>query len=449
MIEFLSFLVAILVLVTIHEWGHYWVAKRCGVAIEKFSIGFGKPLVSWKNKEGTEFCIAAIPLGGYVKMRGEYSIATQESQAEAQEGSFASRSVWQRMAIVAAGPVVNLLFAALVFAVLQYGTVKMPAPIIATPQPESILAQTGIQDGDTLLSVNQTPVNSYAQAQMEVVNALLDQQLLSLKWRDSNGQEHKTSSLSLGQVSLDQSDWAERVGLELFQKDAPIGQVIAGSPAEQAGLKAGDILIGVNGVRASGNQILHEIHTKPNEKLTLMVQRQDAILSVELTPKAETIPANQPREKPIVIGRIGIQVASDVAMITEHRGVFKSLYLGVTTTADQIRLNLKGLYKILTGKLSAKNIGGPVTIAKQAGNSAHGGLTQFIGFLAVLSVSLGTLNLLPIPVLDGGHLVYYAAEAIRGKPLPEQFLIAGQKIGFILLMLLMGIALFNDAHWFA
>ena len=136
-------------------------------------------------------------------------------------------------------------------------------------------------------------------------------------------------------------------------------------------------------------------------------------------------------------------------MVTEHRGFFKAIYLGVDTTIEQMGLNLKGLYKIVTGHLSVKNIGGPVTIAKQAGNSAHGGFTQFLGFLAVLSVSLGTLNLLPIPVLDGGHLVYYAAEAVRGRPLPEQFLVVGQKIGFLLLLLLMGIALFNDAHWFA
>lgn len=449
MIELLSFLVAILVLVTIHEWGHYWVAKRSGVAIEKFSVGFGKPLYTWKNREGTEFCIAAIPLGGYVKMRGEYSIATQESQSQALEGSFASRSVWQRMAIVVAGPLVNLIFAALVFAVLQYGTAKMPAPVLATPATSSVLAQTGIKDGDTVLAINQQAVKSYADVQSIIIKALLDQDNIVLKWRDSSGNEHESSSLSLAQVSLDQQNWQEQIGLALYQKNAPIGEVVAQSPAEQVGLKAGDVLIGVNGVHASGNQILNTIHNSPNRVLTLMVQRKNEAFSLEITPKAETLPVNQPGQEPITVGRIGIKIALDVPLVTEHRGVFKAAYLGVQTTLEQMVLNVKGLYKVVTGHLSLKNIGGPVTIAKQAGNSAQGGFTQFLGFLAVLSVSLGTLNLLPIPVLDGGHLVYYAAEAIRGRPLPEQILVLGQKIGFLLLMLLMGIALFNDAHWFA
>ena len=449
MIELLSFLVAILVLVTIHEWGHYWVAKRSGVAIEKFSVGFGKPLYTWKNREGTEFCIAAIPLGGYVKMRGEYSIATQESQSQALEGSFASRSVWQRMAIVVAGPLVNLIFAALVFAVLQYGTAKMPAPVLATPATNSVLAQTGIKDGDTVLAINQQAVKSYADVQSIIIKALLDQDHLVLKWRDASGNEHESSSLSLAQVSLDQQNWQEQIGLALYQKNAPIGEVVAQSPAEQVGLKSGDVLIGINGIHASGNQILNTIHNSPNRVVTLMVQRKNEAFSLEITPKAETLPVNQPGQEPITVGRIGIKIASDVPLVTEHRGVLQAASVGVQTTLEQMLLNVKGLYKVVTGHLSLKNIGGPVTIAKQAGNSAQGGFTQFLGFLAVLSVSLGTLNLLPIPVLDGGHLVYYAAEAIRGRPLPEQILVLGQKIGFLLLMLLMGIALFNDAHWFA
>ena len=449
MIELLSFLVAILVLVTIHEWGHYWVAKRSGVAIEKFSVGFGKSLFSWKNSEGTEFCIAAIPLGGYVKMRGEYSIATKEEQAEAVEGSFASRSVWQRMAIVAAGPLVNLIFAAVVFSVLQYGTAKMPAPIVASPNTQSVLAQTGIKGGDTVLEINHQPIKNYGDIQTAIINALLDQESIALKWRDISGNEHTSSPLKLDKVSLDQQNWQEQVGLALYQKNAPLGQVVENSPAALAGLKSGDILVGVNGVHASGNQILNTIQTNPDRAVMLMVQRQNEHFSVEVTPKSETLPVNQPGQTPMTVGRIGVQIASDMLFVTEKRGVFKAITLGVSTTLEQMMLNLKGLYKVLTGHLSIKNIGGPVTIAKQAGNSAHGGFTQFLGFLAVLSVSLGTLNLLPIPVLDGGHLVYYAAEAMRGRPLPERILIAGQKIGFLLLLLLMGIALFNDARWFA
>lgn len=448
MINLLSFLVAILVLVTIHEWGHYWMAKRCGVAIEKFSIGFGKPLFTWKNAEGTEFCLAMIPLGGYVKMRGEYSIATSEAQVEAEKGSFAACSVWQRMAIVAAGPLVNLLFAVLVFAGLQYGTAQMPAAVLAAPPAHSALAKVGIQDGDTLLAINQTVIENFPQAQRTVIKALLDQEPMQLQWRDAQGMIHTSDALNLNDISLDQVDWEKRLGLALYQKTARIGQVLPNSVAEKAGIQANDELVGINGTPASGNQILDTIHANPNQSIVLTVHRQNQSFNVNIVPQAETLPVMQAGQEPVVIGRIGVQVAANFPMVSEQRGLLRAAYLGLDTTIEQIGLNLKGLYKVLTGHLSVKNIGGPVTIAKQAGNSAQNGYTQFLGFLAVLSVSLGTLNLLPIPVLDGGHLVYYVAEVVRGKPLPEKVLIIGQKIGLILLLMLMGTALLNDMRWF-
>lgn len=448
MINLLAFLVAILVLVTIHEWGHYWVAKRCGVAIEKFSIGFGKPLFTWKNPEGTEFCLAMIPLGGYVKMRGEYSIATSEAQVEAEKGSFAACSVWQRMAIVAAGPVVNLLFAALVFAGLQYGAAQMPAAVLAAPPADSALAKVGIQDGDTLLAINQTTIENFPQAQRTMIKTLLDQESMQLQWRDAQGIIHTSDSLNLNNISLDQVDWEKRLGLALYQKTARIGQVLPNSVAEKAGIQTNDELVGINGVPASGNQILDVIHTNPNQSVILTVRRQNQSFNINVVPQAESLPVMQAGQEPMVIGRIGVHVAANFPMVSEQRGLLRAAYLGLDTTIEQMGLNLKGLYKVLTGHLSVKNIGGPVTIAKQAGSSAQNGYTQFLGFLAVLSVSLGTLNLLPIPVLDGGHLVYYAAEVVRGKPLPEKVLIIGQKIGLILLLMLMGTALLNDMRWF-
>ena len=448
MINLLSFLVAILVLVTIHEWGHYWMAKRCGVAIEKFSIGFGKPLFTWKNAEGTEFCLAMIPLGGYVKMRGEYTIATSEAQTEAEKGSFAACSVWQRMAIVAAGPGVNLLFAAIVFAGLQYGTAQMPAAVLAAPSANSALASVGIKDGDTLLAINQTSIENYPQAQRAVIKILLDQEPMQLQWRDAQGMIHTSDALNLNGISLDQVDWEKRLGLALYQKTARIGQVLPNSIAEKAGIQANDELVGINGTPASGNQILDTIHTSPNKSVRLMVRRDNQVSTLELVPQAESLPVVQAGQEPMVIGRIGVQVAANFQIVSEQRGFLRAAYLGVDTTVEQIGLNLKGLYKVFTGHLSVKNIGGPVTIAKHAGNSAQNGYTQFLGFLAILSVSLGTLNLLPIPVLDGGHLVYYAAEVVRGKPLPEKMLVIGQKIGLILLLMLMGTALLNDMRWF-
>jgi regulator of sigma E protease len=271
---------------------------------------------------------------------------------------------------------------------------------------------------------------------------------MQLQWRDAQGMIHTSDALNLNDISLDQVDWEKRLGLALYQKTARIGQVLPNSVAEKAGIQANDELVGINGTPTSGNRILDTIHANPNQSIVLTVHRQNQSFNVNVVPQAETLPVMQAGQEPVVIGRIGVQVAANFPMVSEQRGLLRAAYLGLDTTIEQIGLNLKGLYKVLTGHLSVKNIGGPVTIAKQAGNSAQNGYTQFLGFLAVLSVSLGTLNLLPIPVLDGGHLVYYAAEVVRGKPLPEKVLIIGQKIGLILLLMLMGTALLNDMRWF-
>lgn len=447
MVELLSFIVAILLLVTIHEWGHYFVARRAGVAIEKFSIGFGQPLIKWHNRDGVEFCIAMIPLGGYVKMRGEYAIATAEHQHQAEVGSFAATPLRWRMAIVAAGPLVNLFFAWVVFSAFELGTVTLPAPKVAQPPVQSLLANIGLHDGDTITVVNGKPIRHFGEVQNAAVDALLSRESLHLQWRDAAGVVHDASAVAVDAVHLDDVDWQRRLGLALYQPQATIARVQADSPAAQAGLRSGDVLLGLNGAVTSGNAVLTAIHEHPNQAVNLLVQRQNERFSVSLTPRADTLPSVQPSQASQVIGRIGIEIDNDVATLTERRGLLQALSLGLNTTADQVSLNLKGLVKMATGQLSIKNIGGPVTIAKQAGNSIHSGITQFIGFLAVLSVALGTLNLLPIPVLDGGHLLYYVAEWIRGKPLPERVLVAGQKIGLVLLLLLMGIAFFNDAHW--
>ncbi len=271
---------------------------------------------------------------------------------------------------------------------------------------------------------------------------------MQLQWRDAQGLTHQGVPVAVHDISLDQPDWEERVGMALYQPSARIAQVQANSVAEKAGMAANDELIGINGQKMSGNAILRTIYASANTPVRLMVQRGATQFSIDVVPQAQALPVTQPGREAVVIGRIGVQIAANFQMVQERRGVLKALYLGVNTTVEQVILNLKGLWKVLTGQLSVKNIGGPVTIAKQAGSSAQDGLTQFLGFLAVLSASLGTLNLLPIPVLDGGHLIYYAAELLRGKPLPERILVVGQKLGFILLMMLMGIALLNDLRWF-
>lgn len=448
MIEIVAFLVAILVLVTIHEWGHYWVARRCGVAIEKFSIGFGKPLLSWTNAEGTVFCLAMIPLGGYVKMRGEYTIATSEEQSEAVAGSFAACSVWQRMAIVAAGPLVNLLFAVVVFAGLQFGSVTSAVPYLAKPVAGSALAVAGIEDGDELLALNGQDVRSFGHANKLLIRALFYHDSVQLTVRNSAGQIREVAPISLDSVSLDQADWVQRIGMELYLKSAQFEQVLPQSVAHGVGLLSGDVVLSVDGVWVNGNQFLRMVHNSPGRPLLLQVRRGGQDISLVVTPKAEVLPAVRADQKPETVGRLGVMMAQQAVLREESRGVVGSLALGLESTVEHVEFNLMGLYQVVTGQLSPKNIGGPVSIAKQAGSSAQNGWVQFLGFLAILSVGLGTLNLLPIPVLDGGHLVYYAAEALRGRPVSERVLVIGQRVGLFLIVILMGLGLINDVGWF-
>ncbi|TDR31683.1 RIP metalloprotease RseP [Hydromonas duriensis] len=440
-----SFIVAILVLVTIHEWGHYWVAKKCGVDIEKFSIGFGKPLFTWKNKEGTEFCLAMIPLGGYVKMRGEYAITTAEEQAAQPKGSFAACNVWQRMAIVVAGPLVNLLFAFLIFTVFSYGTQHVIAPVAQAPVTQTLAAPLGIQTGDVITEINQKPVVSWNDVNVAVSRSVFNQTAIDLTWRGVDGVVHQ-GTLNTAGISIEDPAWLDAIGLYPEETQPRLGRVMPHSVAEAAGLQDGDEVTHIDGVAIYGATALREAITQnPNKYIALTVNRNGKSLNIDVKPAAvETKVKANGTEEVKTIGRIGVAI-SGFNSIQIHQGMLTALEKGVKATWDSTVMTFQGMFKMLTGQLSLKNIGGPVSIAQMAGESSTAGWVTFVGFLAMLSVSLGALNLLPIPMLDGGHLVYYVIEVFTGKPVSEKILAVGQRVGLTFLLCLMGIAFYNDA----
>ena len=430
-----SFLVSILILVTIHEFGHYWVAKKCGVAIEKFSIGFGPTILTWTNAEGTEFVLAAIPLGGFVKMRGEYQIATNEEQTKHIEGSFAACSVWQRMAIVAAGPLVNLIFAAMIFAGLTYGVHKVDAPIVDAPPAGSLAAPLGLKSGDVIESVNGKAVKGWDGIQSELLYAVFDNDPVALTWRGSDGQAQQ-GSFATADLNIEQTSWFNAVGLMPPTSKPSLGEVFAGGAGDAAGLKKGDEIITINGQTMISRQaVVAMVEQNADKKLNFTVNRAGAMVDVAVTPKAEN-------ER----GKIGAQILAETTKTEYHNGILASAQHGVNNTIKMAWLNTKALFRTVTGQMDIKNIGGPVAIAKATGEGAANGWVSFLGVLAMISVSLGALNLLPIPVLDGGHLVYYLFEAIVGRPVSDRALAIGQRIGLAMLFGFMGIAFFNDAN---
>ena len=439
-----SFLVAILILVTIHEFGHYWVARKCGVAIEKFSIGFGPTILTWTNKEGTEFVLAAIPLGGFVKMRGEYTIATSEQQAAQGAGSFAACSVWQRMAIVAAGPLVNLIFAALLLAGLGYGMREVPAPTVAAPAVNTLAAPLGLKNGDVIDSINGKSVKGWGEIESELRYAVFDHDPINLAWHSADGKSQQ-GHFETASLDIEQPTWFELIGLTPPKLTPRLGQVFAGA-AQTAGLQKGDEIVRINAQPISDGKSMVELVAKSaDQKLTFDIIRAGQEMSFVVTPQAtlQTIQKGGQKVEQTV-GKIGAQVL-DTETVTYKVGVFESLKNGIESTGQMAWLNTKAIFKIVTGQMSLKNIGGPVAIAKITGESVQHGFASFLWVLAMISISLGALNLLPIPVLDGGHLVYYAFEAIMGRPVSDRALAVGQRIGLAMLLCFMSIALFNDA----
>ncbi|MEX0615781.1 MAG: RIP metalloprotease RseP [Methylophaga sp.] len=433
------FIIALSLLVVIHEYGHYWVARRCGVKVLKFSVGFGKALWSRTGKNGTEFVIAALPLGGYVKMLD--SRETDVTDAE-KSLSFDQQSLGKRVAIVSAGPAANLLFAILAYWLILVMGVPGSKPIIDEVVADSPAALAQLQSGDELIAINGKKTPTWNSVFQRWLNHAQDGDKVTITVL-SGGISHE-KILQLPEIGLDAAtELFKEVGIEPYRPPMPavLGQVMDDGAASEAGLKAGDELISAdNQTLADWQSWVALIQASPNKTLQIRFLRDGQQLNAELTPK----PDEQGK------GRIGAGVALSEQQLpaelqSELRyGPIAAIPEAVLQTWSFSANTVASLWGMLRGNVSTDNLGGPISIAQFAGSSAQQGLISFIGFLAMISISLGILNLLPVPILDGGHLLMYFIEWIKGSPVSETVQMQGQKIGLILLLMLMFFAFAND-----
>jgi len=431
-----GFIIAIGVLVAFHEFGHYWVARRLGVKVLRYSIGFGKPLVIWRRgPDNTEYAISAIPLGGYVKMLDEREgpVAPEELHR-----AFNRQSLGVRAAIVAAGPLFNLLFAVLAYwFVFVSGTQELRA-YLGEPLADTPAAAAGFQRGDEVLAVDGDPVKSWDQLLLTLLDAGVDRAQVSVQVLTRDGQQAiRQLDLSGIRALGDEQDFMKVVGLRMLFPDIPavIAGVRAGSAADAAGLKAGERVVAIDGQPVDGwKQMAEYLAARPGQQVTLSLTGADGARTVTVTLGTAEVQGR-------TVGQLGVEPA----IFREVRyDPLAALPRAVEETWLASSLTLKVLYKMLVGDASIKNLSGPLNIAQIAGQSVELGLSYFVKFLAIVSVSLAVLNLLPVPVLDGGHLFYYALEAVRGRPLSERAQQIGQQIGVAMLLLLMTIAFYND-----
>lgn len=439
----LATVVALGLLVTIHEYGHFWVARRCGVKVLRFSIGFGPALYSWHDRHGTEFVIAGIPLGGYVKMLDEREAPVDADQLDQ---AFNRKSVKQRIAIVAAGPVANFLLAIVAFWIIAVVGITTIAPVTGPIEPGSIAERAGLVEGLEILEVDGNATPSWHDVNLQLVRRLGETGELQILAREGeNAPRSYTLQLDSWLRGADQPDPMEALGLSTWRPVvAPlIDQLSPEGAAERAGLQAGDLILAINGepVQDWMGQVVPRIQASAGEPLELTLERAGRTLSITLTPDVREQDGRQ-------VGFIGAGIAPfewPEHMVRQiDYNPLVAIPVAVVKTWDMTVLTLDSLKKMVTGLVSAKNLSGPITIAKVAGASAKSGLESFLSFIAYLSISLGVLNLLPIPVLDGGHLVYYVAEWIRGKPLSERIQGWGLQIGLTLIVGVMLFAIYND-----
>lgn len=437
-----AFIVALGLLVAVHEFGHFWVARRCGVKVERFSIGFGKAIWRRLGKDGTEYVLALIPLGGYVKMldgRVDELKPGEEAQA------FNHKSVWARMAIVAAGPMANFVFALFAFWLMFMIGVPSVKPVVGEVRPASIVAEAGILPGMEIVGVGGEETSDWESVTYALISHLGDDSVqLKLKAANTSYAVDKTLQLAGWKFDPDKESPIGSLGIvPLGGKVLPVVEaVVPSSASEKAGLQIGDRIKGVDGEAITEwAQFVERVQQSPAQPLQVTVERGGSEMTLTLTPDGKKV-------KGQLVGFVGLSPQL-VPLPDEYRtllqyGPLQALWHGVQKTWSLITLTFDMIGKLIGGIVSLDNLSGPISIAKGAGSSADYGLVYFLGFLALISVNLGIINLFPLPVLDGGHLVYFLIEAITGKPVSEKIQEVGFRIGAAILMLLMGIALFND-----
>lgn len=446
----LAFVFTLGLIITVHEFGHFQVAKWCGVKVLKFSIGFGKPLLSKVfGKDQTQFVLATIPLGGYVKLLSELELAdTEEYTQHDMQRSLERAALWKRMAIVLAGSFANLLLAIVLYwGLLMMGVVGLK-PTVGVVAEKSPAAFANLTTGETIQKINDETIDTWQDARWVLLNASFKDRSVTIQAENEYNEIHvhriDLSKINQDDNNLDQ-DILEKIGIKPFQPTVSpqLGEIINGGAAASAGLQEGDLIKAVNRQPVVlWEEFVRHVRANPDKPLTLTVARKDALMEIQLTPDAV-------QENGETIGRIGAgfkidQSVMDTYFVTKQYTLLSGLGAAAYKTWDTAVFSLKMLGNMLIGQVSIKSISGPITIANYAGQSANMGLKAFIGFIALISISIGVLNLLPIPVLDGGHFMYYMFEFLTGKPVSETVILYGQKIGFILLATMMILAVYND-----
>ncbi|WP_025673619.1 sigma E protease regulator RseP [Salinivibrio socompensis] len=438
-----AFIVALGILVAIHEYGHFWVARRCGVKVERFSIGFGRALWRWYGKDNTEYVIAAIPLGGYVKMLDERIEAVPDAE---KHRAFNNQPLWQRSAIVAAGPIANFIFAAFAYWLVMMIGVPAVKPVIGEIAPNSIAAEAGIESGMELTQVSGVETADWQAVNFALIGHIGDEAMTLTAKQSPSATYQRDYSLDLTQWQFDPEKQSPLMTLGITPYRPAItlavAQVVEDSAAARAGLKQGDKIVEVDDTKLeSWMGLVEVIKASPNQTLSLTVSRDGERQTLALTPDAR-------EQQGQVSGYAGIapqmEAWPESYRFMQQYGPLAAIPEAVSKTGQVISMTVNMIKKLLTGDVGVNNLSGPISIAKGAGMTAEIGLISFLGFMALISVNLGIINLLPLPVLDGGHLLFFGIEAVTRKPVSERVQDFGYRIGAAVLMMVMAVALFND-----
>tara|TARA_R110001599_G_scaffold159052_1_gene346096 strand:+ start:125079 stop:126437 length:1359 start_codon:yes stop_codon:yes gene_type:complete len=441
----LAFALVLGVLIIVHELGHYLVARWCGVKVLRFSVGMGKVVYSRRfGPDQTEWAVSILPLGGYVKMLDARDGDLDGISAADLNREFTRQTVWRRIAIVAAGPLANFLLAIAVFAGLYSYGMPEPAPVLRAPAENTIAYQAGLRAGDKITAINGDAVQVWGDVRWLMLQSVVDKKPALLQVVGANDQADQLHDVTIPLDSISPNDleqnFLEPLGIDLARPPAVLGPVVADGPAMRAGLQQGDQILAIDGVPVTdGLNFVERVRAAPQRDLHLTLLRQGRELSVNVIPE-EVIKNDQ------TFGRINVEMALAPAMVTIAHSPLLALSKGVKRTWDTSVLTVKMVGKMVVGEVSWRNVTGPITIADYAGKTARIGLISYLSFIAFVSISLGVMNLLPIPVLDGGLLLYYAVEVLTGRPVSERFGAIAQRAGVGILMTLMLVAVFNDIN---
>lgn len=438
-----SFLLALGILIAAHEFGHFWVARRCGVYVERFSIGFGKSLWRKVGKDGTEYTLAMIPLGGYVKMLDE---RVDDVPADKKHMAFNNKPLWQRSAIVAAGPMANFLFAIFAYWVVYLIGIPAVRPIIGDVAPQSIAAEAGISSGMELKSISGIKTADWESANMAMISHIGDQEMvITVTEPNTDYEVQRTLNLSTWSFDPESERVLTSLGIAPYSPEITlsISQLVEDGAAIDAGFRLNDKIVAIDNTPITQwQEVVDAVRSHPEQALLFDLEREGQRVSVTLTPKSKKLANDE------LIGYAGfapeVEAWPESYRINLQFGPIEAVGKATEKTWQLVTLTFDMVTKLVTGDVALKNLSGPISIAKGAGMTADYGLVYFLGFLALISVNLGIVNLLPLPVLDGGHLMFFAVEAVTRRPVPERIQDFGYRVGSAILVALMAVALFND-----